>query len=90
MEKKCPHNVQELAMNIEGKNLKEKKFLLERCDATTLSSKLVVGKKYFFAKMVVDLVPTLGKDNHLSMIEIKKVILATLLSMSAQSMLKSL
>jgi T-complex protein 1 subunit eta len=90
MERKCPHKVRELVMSIEGKNLKEKKFLLERCVATTLSSKLVGGNFFFFVKMVVDLVTTLGEDSCLSMIEVKKVILVTSSSMSTQNMLKSL
>jgi T-complex protein 1 subunit eta len=90
MEIKCPHKVRELAMSIEGKSLEEKKSLLERCVATTLSSKLIGGEKGFFAKMVVDDVTTLGEDSRLSMIGIKKVILAASSSMSTQSMLKSL
>jgi T-complex protein 1 subunit eta len=48
-------------MNIEGKSLKEKKSLLERCFASTSSSKLVGGKIKFSVKMVVDLVTTLGE-----------------------------
>jgi len=59
-------------MSIERKSLEEKKSLLERCDATTLSSELVGGEKDGFAKMVVDLVTTLGEDSHLHMIGIKK------------------
>jgi T-complex protein 1 subunit eta len=65
--------VRELAMSIEGKSLEEKKSLLEKCAATTLSSKLVGGEKEYFAKMVVDAVTTLGEDSRLSMIGIKKV-----------------
>jgi hypothetical protein len=53
-------------------SLEKKKSLLERCDATTLSSKLVGGEKDDFAKMVVDLVTTLGEDSRLNMIGIKK------------------
>jgi T-complex protein 1 subunit eta len=86
MERKCPHKVQELAMNIKGKSSKEKKSFLERCVATTLSSKLVGGGKDFFARIVVDDVTKLGKDNRLSMIGIKKVILVASSSMSTQSM----
>ncbi len=40
--------------------------------------------------MVVDLVTTLGEDNCLSIFGVKKVILVTSSSMSAQSMLRSL
>ncbi|CAK9871642.1 unnamed protein product [Sphagnum jensenii] len=65
--------VRELAMSIEGKSLEEKKTLLEKCAATTLSSKLVGGEKEYFAKMVVDAVTTLGEDSRLSMIGMKKV-----------------
>lgn len=65
--------VKELAVSIEGKSLEEKKKLLEKCAATTLSSKLVGGEKEFFAKMVVDAVASLGADSRLNMIGIKKV-----------------
>jgi len=65
--------VKELAVSIEGKSLVEKKSLLEKCAATTLSSKLVGGEKEFFAKMVVDAVTSLGQDSRLNMIGIKKV-----------------
>jgi chaperonin GroEL (HSP60 family) len=77
-------------MSIEGKSLEEKKSLLEKCDATTLNSQIVGGEKNFFAKMVVDPFTTLGEDNRLSMIGIKKVILAMSSSMSIQSMLRYL
>ncbi|XP_024385181.1 T-complex protein 1 subunit eta [Physcomitrium patens] len=65
--------VKELAVSIEGKSMDEKKSLLEKCAATTLSSKLVGGEKDFFAKMVVDAVASLGPDSRLNMIGIKKV-----------------
>ena len=65
--------VKDLAVSIEGKSMTEKKSLLEKCAATTLSSKLVGGEKEFFAKMVVDAVTSLGADNRLNMIGIKKV-----------------
>ncbi|CAM6086288.1 unnamed protein product [Calypogeia fissa] len=65
--------VKELAVSIEGKSPEEKKSLLEKCAATTLSSKLVGGEKEFFAKMVVDAVSMLGEDSRLNMLGIKKV-----------------
>lgn len=65
--------IKELATSIERKSLDEKKSLLERCAATTLSSKLIGGEKEFFAKMVVDAVTSLGEDDRLNMIGIKKV-----------------
>jgi chaperonin GroEL (HSP60 family) len=65
--------VKELAVSIEGKSPEEKKSLLERCAATTLSSKLVGGEKEFFAKMVVDAVSMLGEDSRLNMLGMKKV-----------------
>eukprot|EP00250_Pteridium_aquilinum_P029667 c39928_g1_i1 orf=514-2196(-) len=65
--------IRELAISIERKSLDEKKSLLEKCAATTLSSKLIGGEKEFFAKMVVDAVTSLGEDNRLNMIGIKKV-----------------
>ncbi|KAI5054763.1 hypothetical protein GOP47_0029908 [Adiantum capillus-veneris] len=65
--------IKELAISIERKSLDEKKGLLEKCAATTLSSKLIGGEKEFFAKMVVDAVTALGEDDRLNMIGIKKV-----------------
>lgn len=65
--------VKDLAISIEGKSLEEKKSLLGKCAATTLSSKLIGGEKEFFAQMVVDAVLAVGVDDRLSMIGIKKV-----------------
>lgn len=66
--------VKELAVSIEGKSLEEKKTLLAKCAATTLSSKLICGEKEFFASMVVDAVLAIGHDDRLNLIGIKKVI----------------
>ncbi|KAG9130493.1 hypothetical protein Leryth_025753 [Lithospermum erythrorhizon] len=65
--------VKELAISIEGKSLEEKKTLLAKCAATTLSSKLIGGEKEFFASMVVDAVLAIGVEDRLNMIGIKKV-----------------
>ncbi|GJM97626.1 hypothetical protein PR202_ga14564 [Eleusine coracana subsp. coracana] len=65
--------VKELAVSIEGKSLEEKKSLLAKCAATTLSSKLIGGEKEFFAPMVVDAVLAIGNDDRLNLIGIKKV-----------------
>ncbi|EXC18516.1 T-complex protein 1 subunit eta [Morus notabilis] len=65
--------VKELAFSIEGKSLEEKKGLLAKCAATTLSSKLIGGEKEFFASMVVDAVIAIGSEDRLNMIGIKKV-----------------
>nr|GMD64791.1 T-complex protein 1 subunit eta [Ipomoea batatas]GMD67476.1 T-complex protein 1 subunit eta [Ipomoea batatas]GMD71433.1 T-complex protein 1 subunit eta [Ipomoea batatas] len=51
----------------------EKKNLLAKCAATTLSSKLIGGEKEFFASMVVDAVIAIGNEDRLNMIGIKKV-----------------
>lgn len=66
--------VKELAVSIEGKSLEEKKSLLAKCAATTLSSKLIGGEKEFFASMVVDAVLAIGDDDRLNLIGIKKVL----------------
>lgn len=68
--------VKDLATSIEGHSLEEKKSLLAKCAATTLSSKLIGGEKDFFAQMVVDAVLAVGIDDRLSMIGIKKVIVS--------------
>ncbi|KAL1807893.1 hypothetical protein ACET3Z_024883 [Daucus carota] len=65
--------IKELAVSIEGKSLDEKRSLLAKCAATTLSSKLIGGEKEFFASMVVDSVLAIGNDDRLNMIGIKKV-----------------
>ncbi|KAA3463142.1 T-complex protein 1 subunit eta [Gossypium australe] len=65
--------IKELAVSIEGKSLEEKKSLLAKCAATTLSSKLIGGEKEFFASMVVDAVIAIGSEDRLNMIGIKKV-----------------
>ncbi|KAL2548361.1 T-complex protein 1 subunit eta [Forsythia ovata] len=65
--------IKELAVSIAGKSLEEKKSLLGKCAATTLSSKLIGGEKEFFASMVVDAVIAIGTDDRLNMIGIKKV-----------------
>ncbi|CAN6695208.1 unnamed protein product [Malus baccata var. baccata] len=65
--------IKELAVSIEGKSLEEKKNLLGKCAATTLSSKLIGGEKEFFASMVVDAVIAIGDEDRLNMIGIKKV-----------------
>lgn len=53
--------------------MEEKRSLLAKCAATTLSSKLIGGEKDFFASMVVDVVLSIGDDDRLNMIGIKKV-----------------
>ncbi|XP_041993211.1 T-complex protein 1 subunit eta-like [Salvia splendens] len=65
--------IKELAVSIEGKSLEEKKSLLAKCAATTLSSKLIGGEKEFFATMVVDAVLAIGLEDRLNMIGMKKV-----------------
>ncbi|RWR90698.1 T-complex protein 1 subunit eta [Cinnamomum micranthum f. kanehirae] len=67
------NKIKELAVSIEGKSLEEKKGLLAKCAATTLSSKLIGGEKDFFASMVVDAVIAIGYDDRLNLIGIKKV-----------------
>lgn len=63
-----------MAKSIEGQSLEEKKRLLSKCAATTLSSKLIGGEKEFFASMVVDAVGAIGDGDRLNMIGIKKVL----------------
>ncbi|KAL6995389.1 T-complex protein 1 subunit eta [Sarracenia purpurea var. burkii] len=65
--------IKELAVSIEGKSLEEKKTLLAKCAATTLSSKLIGGENEFFASMVIDAVLAIGNADRLNMIGIKKV-----------------
>ncbi|KAL8136866.1 hypothetical protein V2J09_002867 [Rumex salicifolius] len=65
--------IKDLAFSIEGKSLEEKKELLAKCAATTLSSKLIGGEKEFFASMVVEAVLAIGNDDRMNLIGIKKV-----------------
>ena len=62
--------------------MEEKKSLLAKCAATTLSSKLIGGEKEFFATMVVDAVLAIGNDDRLNMIGIKKVSLSCIIKFS--------
>lgn len=52
---------------------REMRQLLEKCAATSLSSKLVAHQKDFFTKMVVDAVMLLDELLPLNMIGVKKV-----------------
>ncbi|KAL4458807.1 hypothetical protein ABPG75_013672 [Micractinium tetrahymenae] len=66
--------VKELAVDIGGKDVEERKQLLEKCAQTSLNSKLVSGERDFFAKMVVDAVTKLDPESlDLRMLGIKKV-----------------
>ncbi|CAA7407684.1 unnamed protein product [Spirodela intermedia] len=67
------NKIKEVAVSIEGKSLEEKKKLLAKCAATTLSSKLIGGEKEFFATMVVDAVVAIRSDDRLNLIGVKKV-----------------
>ncbi|ERN10549.1 hypothetical protein AMTR_s00800p00008920, partial [Amborella trichopoda] len=58
----------ELAVCIEGRSFKEKKDLMQKCAATTLSSTLLGGEKEFFASMVVDAEMAIGEDDRLNLI----------------------
>jgi len=64
--------LKDLSVNIEGKDMEEKRSLLEKCAATSLNSKLVASHKEFFAKMLVEAVLTLDEDLTLDLIGIKK------------------
>ena len=52
---------------------REQKQLLQKCAATTLSSKLVSAQKDFFSHMVVTAVSILDENLPMDMIGIKKV-----------------
>jgi len=65
--------INEIAVLAKTNNPAEQRELLEKCAATTLSSKLVASQKDFFAKMVVDAVMLLDELLPLNMIGIKKV-----------------
>merc|ERR1712100_193171 len=61
------------AIDISGKDPKERRELLMKCAATSLNSKLISHQKDFFAPIVVDAVLSLDDDHALDMIGIKKV-----------------
>ncbi|XP_063718264.1 T-complex protein 1 subunit eta-like [Symsagittifera roscoffensis] len=66
--------IKEISVTVSQKTPAELRETLEKCAATTLSSKLVATQKHFFAKMAVDAVMSLDvKTLPLNMIGIKKV-----------------
>ncbi|KAK3595863.1 hypothetical protein CHS0354_014687 [Potamilus streckersoni] len=65
--------INEIAVRIKRSNPNEQRSLLEKCAATSLSSKLVAHQKDFFARMVVDAVVLLDELLPLNMIGVKKV-----------------
>merc|ERR1719420_2119505 len=66
--------IQEISVKIDRNNPTEYRSLLEKCAATSMSSKLIHQQKDYFSKMVVDAVMMLDKQTlPLSMIGIKKV-----------------
>lgn len=66
-------HVNQLAVDIRGKNAEETRSLLQRCASTSLNSKLIAHHKDFFSGIVTDAVLSLDDDLDLSMIGIKKV-----------------
>ncbi|KAL4178928.1 hypothetical protein AMTRI_Chr13g84650 [Amborella trichopoda] len=66
------NKIKELAVSIEGRSFKEKKDLMQKCAATTLSSTLIGGEKESFASMVVDAEMAIGEDDRLNLIGVKK------------------
>ncbi|KAJ3244734.1 T-complex protein 1 subunit eta [Chytriomyces hyalinus] len=68
------NKVKEMAVTIERKDPVQFRDLLEKCAATSMSSKLIHGHKDFFKKMVVDAVLHLDQDElSEKMIGIKKI-----------------
>uniref|UniRef100_A0A646QFC1 T-complex protein 1 subunit eta n=1 Tax=Hemiscolopendra marginata TaxID=943146 RepID=A0A646QFC1_9MYRI len=65
--------INEIAVRIKKEDLIQHRDLLQKCAATTLSSKLIAQQKDFFANMVVDAVMLLDELLPLNMIGIKKV-----------------
>lgn len=65
--------VKEVSVHTQKDNAAEQRALLEKCAATSLSSKLIAQHKEFFSKMVVDAVTHLDELLPLSMIGTKKV-----------------
>ncbi|KAL4178924.1 hypothetical protein AMTRI_Chr13g84630 [Amborella trichopoda] len=66
------NKIKELAVSIEGRSFEEKKDLMQKCAATTLSSTLIGGEKESFASMVVDAEMAIGEDDRLNLIGVKK------------------
>ncbi|XP_069139785.1 T-complex protein 1 subunit eta-like isoform X2 [Argopecten irradians] len=69
----CVQKIKEISVKIKKEDPNEQRSLLEKCAATTLSSKLVAHQKEFFAKMVVEAVSLLDDLLPLNMIGVKKV-----------------
>lgn len=65
--------IAELGVKINKEDEKEYRSLLEKCAATSMSSKLIHQQKDFFSKMVVDAVMMLDELLPLNMIGIKKI-----------------
>jgi len=65
--------INELGVKINKEDQQEYRSLLEKCAATSMSSKLIHQQKDFFSKMVVDAVMMLDELLPLNMIGIKKV-----------------
>lgn len=65
--------VNELSVDISGKDPDETRSLLKRCASTSLNSKLIAHHKDFFSDIVTDAVLSLDDDLDLSMVGIKKV-----------------
>merc|ERR1719310_234 len=66
--------IQEIAVKIDRNNQAEYRALLEKCAATSMSSKLIHQHKDYFSKLVVDAVMMLDEQTlPLNMIGIKKV-----------------
>ncbi|KAK3921961.1 T-complex protein 1 subunit eta [Frankliniella fusca] len=65
--------INSLSVKIEKSNTAEHRALLEKCAATSLSSKLIHQQKAFFSKMVVDAVLMLDDLLPLNMIGVKKI-----------------
>jgi len=65
--------INELGVKINKEDQQEYRSLLEKCAATSMSSKLIHQQKDFFSKMVVEAVMMLDELLPLNMIGIKKV-----------------
>jgi len=77
----CLKRIEELQVDIKGKDEEETRQLLVRCASTSLNSKLVSAHSDFFANMVVDAVLALDRNTlDLNCIGIKKVLGGSLTS----------